>query len=122
MAVVTLPMYQGEDWSQQLSFFTDQAMTTPQDFANPVMDLRNQQGVRVATFDDIGKEGLAVVSDLGELTLTMSYINTALVPAATYQIDIFADLDGERKAIVKRGTIQLVVTARITQDDIPVEL
>ena len=118
----TLPMYQGEDWTQTLSFFTDASLATPYEFTNPVMDVRSQAGARIATFDDLGKEGLAVITAPGVLKLTMSWDNTAQLPPATYQLDIFGDVGEERKAILKRGTIQLTVTARITHDDNPVGL
>lgn len=114
-------MYQGTDWSQQLTFYADEDMTIPLVFEHPVMDIRPKPGgVLLATFDDTGtKEGLSHVKPGGVLLLSMSYAQTALIKAATYPIDIFADVDGKRQAITKMGSIQLVVSPRNTQDTGP---
>lgn len=118
----TLPMYQGEDWSQQLSFFADLALTIPIVFENPVMDVRSSKdGSRLATFDETGtREGTAVVSAPGVLHLRMPFKATAGLPASNYPLDIFVDVNGQRKPILKRGTLALRVTARVTVDENPV--
>lgn len=119
-----LPMYQGEDWSQQLSFFADEAMTQPLDFGNPVMDVRlAKDGSRLATFDETGlREGTAVITGPGVLELRMPFTATEDLPAGSYAIDVFADVNGQRKAIVKRGVLSLKVGARVTVDDNPVQV
>jgi len=122
VATTTLAMYQGEDWSQQLSFFLDKQQTQPCVFDNPVMDIRDPNtGAKLATFDSTGAElGSATVPSDGVLNLSMPYTSTDDIPAGQYALDIFADIAGQRKAIVKRGLLTLSVTARVTEDDNPV--
>jgi hypothetical protein len=114
-----VPMYQGEDWSQQLSFFEDVGQTTPVVFTDPVMDIRTSRA-RLATFDTSGSsEGLAAIVNPGVLLLSMDWEHTKLIKAGIYPLDIFAEVAGQRRAITKVGTIQLVVAARVTQDEHP---
>lgn len=115
-AAAQIALYQGEDWSQQLSFFTDLAQTVPQLFTQPYMDLVNSRG-RIATFSADGdREGLATITGPGVLVLSMPWAQTSLLPPGTYPLDIFANVAGKRKAITKIGTIELVVTASVTTD------
>lgn len=118
-----LPMYQGEDWAQQLAFFADEAQTTPIVFANPVMDVRSSKDDSLlASFDETGtREGTATVSAPGVLDLAMPFTATAELPASSYALDIFVDVNGQRKPILKRGALTLKVTARVTIDDNPVQ-
>ena len=115
-----IPMYQGEDFSQELSYFTDEDQLTPLVFTNPVMDVRNSDGLLLASFDDdASDQGTATVTGPGVLVLAMPHTATALLAAGTYALDIFADVGEARLAITKRGVLKLVVSARITQDDGP---
>lgn len=112
-------MYQGEDWSQQLSYFEDVAQTTPLVLSLPVMDLRKNHA-RLATFDTTGaSEGLITISSPGVLELTMAWPQTAIIPAGLYPLDIFAEVNGQRVAITKIGELQLEVSARSTEDANP---
>lgn len=113
-------MYQGEDFVQQLSYFTDEDQTDPIVFIHPVMDVRDQLGTLLATFDDTDDEiGLATITAPGVLVLSMDHEHTANMPKGSYPLDIFANVAGSREAITKRGLVKLVVTARITVDDGP---
>jgi hypothetical protein len=112
-----IPMYQGEDFSQELSYFSDVDMTIPLVFTYPVMDVRDQAGTLLARFDISGTQlGLATITAPGVLLLTMPYTQTALIPAATYKLDIFADVAGKRDAITKQGVAALKVSPRNTID------
>lgn len=120
MATQPIPMYQGEDFSQQLSYFSDVGETIPLVFTNPVMDVRDTSGGLLVRFDTTGTaDGLATITGPGVLLLTMPYAKTALVAAATYPLDIFADTGGKRIAITKRGVIALKVSLRNTVDTGP---
>lgn len=115
-----IPLYQGEDFSQPLSYFTDVAETIPLVFTNPVMDIRASDGTLLAVFDTTGlQKGLMTITGPGAMTLTMPYAATAALPAATYAVDIFADVGGSRQAITKRGLLSVKVSPRITRDDGP---
>lgn len=112
-----IPMYQGEDFSQQLSYFSDLAETIPLVFTNPVMDVRDSTNVLLATFDISGTQlGLMTITAPGVLVLSMPNAATAGIPNATYKIDIFADTGGKRKAITKKGVLTLNVSSRVTVD------
>lgn len=114
-----LAMYQGEDFAQRLLFYTDQARTVPLVFSDPVMDVRAGR-TRYATFDITGQaEGTFSIPDPGVLDLAMGWAHTEKVKAATFDLDIFANVNGRRVAITKVGTLQLVVSKRITQDERP---
>jgi hypothetical protein len=118
-----IELYQGQDWAQQLSFFTDATQSAPVVFANPVMDVRTGKGERLATFDSTGqREGLAEVTAPGVLSLQMAFDHTDDIPPGSYALDVFADVDGLRVPILKRGVLALKVTARVTVDDAPVVL
>jgi hypothetical protein len=115
-----IPMYQGEDFSQQLSYFSDEEQTEPLVFTNPVMDVRDTDGLLLARFDTTGEEaGLCTITAPGVLMLSMPYAQTATMTVGTYPLDIFADVDTRRDAITKHGVISLRVDARITVDDGP---
>lgn len=115
----TIPLYQGEDFSQELAFYEDESMTTPLAFTDPVMDIRAARS-RLATFDTSGNaEGLFTIPSPGILLMTMGWQHTTQIKAGTYPLDIFAEVDGKRRAISKQGILQLVVTPRITVDQHP---
>lgn len=117
MTVAVIPMYQGEDFSQQLSYFTDLDQTTPLVFTSPVMDVRDGDGNLLASFDDDGELfGTATITGPGVLVLAMGHVGTAQIAAGSYPLDIFAEVGGHRLAITKRGVLKLVVSARITVD------
>jgi len=117
-----LILYQGQDWSQQLSYFQDANQTEPLVFSNPVMDVRDADGGLLATFDTTGDQaGLITSPSDGVIVLTMGHATTPSLPAGTYGVDIFADVAGTgpgtgRQPITERGVIALQVIARITVD------
>jgi len=115
-----IPMYQGEDFSQQLTFFSDVDMSVPLVFTHPVMDIRGADGSLLATFDDTGTQlGLMTITAPGVLQLSMAYTDTASIQAATFPVDIFADVGDSREAISKRGVLAIKVAKRITVDTGP---
>lgn len=112
-----LRIYQGEDWAKVLLYYSDTAQTTPLVFENPYMEIR--KGRRVyATFDVPGSaaDGAASIPAPGQLRLDLPHAASALIPKGIYDVDIFADVEGERKAITKLGYLQIAVDARNTQD------
>lgn len=113
---VQLPLYQGEDWRRVLLYYTDQAQTTPLVFTNPFMQIR--KGSRIyATFDlTADTDGTATITAPGTLQLDLPHAASANIPKGTYDVDVFADVEGQRKAITKKGYLQVVVTARVSQD------
>lgn len=116
---VAISMYQGEDWSQTLYFYKDTDQTIPLVFDTPVMDVRakGKGGGLLATFDMSGEQlGLASIQSDGVLVLTMPYATTATMVPGSYPLDIFANVNGQRKAITKQGALELTITARITVD------
>lgn len=115
--VVSLAMYQGEDWSQSLQFFTDLEQTTPLVFADPVMEIRGPRGLQARFDSNPDSAGSVEIPAPGTLILALPWQYSRNVAAGTYPLDIFADVGGKRVAITKQGVMQLVVTARITQDD-----
>lgn len=118
--VQTIAVYQGEDFSQQLTLWSDPARSVPLIFTNPVMDLRSPEGALLATFDTTGTHpGSAAVPADGVLQLAMAYADTASLPPGTYPVDVFADVGSSRKAIIKRGQVAIKVLPRITQDTGP---
>jgi hypothetical protein len=111
-------MYQGEDFTQQLSYFTDVDELVPVVFTAPVMDIRASDGTLLARFDTSGTSaGLIAIIAPGVLSFTMPHTATALITGGAYALDVFADVGGGREAITKRGLLKLVVTRRITVDD-----
>ena len=122
MATQAIPMYQGEDFSQQLSYFSDEDQTVPLEITQAIMDVRNSDGLLLARFEVGNTPGLGLgtvtITSPGVLVLSMAYPWTAQIPAGSYAIDIFADIaGGGRQAITKRGVLKLVVTPRITVDE-----
>jgi hypothetical protein len=128
MSVRPIPMYQGEDFSQELSYFSDPVAVPPDEqtydeplvFTHPVMDVRDGYHNLLASFDDTGTQaGLMVITEPGVLVMSMPAASVAALPNGTYELDIFADVGGGREAITKRGVIELVVDRRNTVDDGP---
>lgn len=110
-----IPMYQGEDWSQEFTFYADTAQTQPLVFTNPVMQIRRGDEV-YATFGQGTGEGSVDQPADGQAIFTLTHEYTAKVPPGTFPIDIFADVNGKRTAIMKLGVAQINVAKRNTQD------
>lgn len=115
-SVATISMYAGEDWSQTLTFYSDQAQTQPLVFTSPYLEIRDAAN-KYVTIDSSGtSDGTATPGASGLLTLTLPYAKSATIPPGTYDMDIFAIVSAKRKAILKQGGLQLIVTGRITQE------
>jgi hypothetical protein len=118
-----IEMYQGEDFSQRLSYFTDETLGAPLVFTNPVLEVRAKSTL-YARFDTTGTAaGLITPDGDGVIVLSMPYTATAVIKAGDYPLDVFADVmrDGllKREAISKIGVMQLQVAARSTVDEGP---
>ena len=118
----SMTMYQGEDWSQPFVFYADDAHTSVVVFTHPWCDVRGtgSSGALYATFTEDGSNlGTATITDDGHVTFSMSHEDTAKIPAGTYPIDIFADHATEGRIVLsKSGALQLVVQARVSQDQL----
>lgn len=124
-----IPMYQGQDWTQELSFYhpivdsnpPEPDYTNPVIFTNPFLQVRTQDQLDtlIAQFDIVGLGllgGLIVITAPGIIQLSMAHANTTLIPENYYDIDLFADTSAGRQPIMQRGVSALVVTQRISED------
>lgn len=116
-----IPFYQGQDWSQLLTFYTDETRDTPLVFSLPIYEVRDPTtNALLARFtsvvDDPNAQGLITVGDGdGTLTLSMTAANSIAVPAGIYQMDIFAIVSESDTPILRRGNLTLQVVQRISE-------
>jgi hypothetical protein len=116
VAAQIIEIYQGVDWSRQLGFFYDEALTLPYPIANPIVDLRDNTGALLASFQP-GASGAWITQDSpGYISLHLDHATSANIPAGTYPIDVFADVDGVRMVLAQRGAYSIKIKPRITQD------
>lgn len=110
---VALELYAGEDWVQQLGFYTDpvadpQTLDHPMILVHPYMAIRPQRNTQqLAALDSTGLlDGTLVLGDPGQLTIRLPHaVTSKLNSLGTVRFDIFDDIAGRRIAILKSGTI-----------------
>jgi hypothetical protein len=117
---VSLGLYVGEDWVQQLSFFIDpvsdpQTFNDPMALTHPFMQIRPQRSTGllatlVTTDPDPATQGSLVISGGSSniLTATLPHALTKTLQAqGTVRFDIFDDIGGVRVCILKAGLIEV---------------
>lgn len=115
-APVVMPLYQGEDWQRSLRYYSDTAKAVPLVFTAPFMQIRRGSRIYVTLGDTDTSDGDLLIPEDGLLVMSIPHAVTPTIPKGTYDIDIFADVNGVRLAITKVGYVQIQVTARSTVD------